>query len=670
MKVKWPKIIRRALFLFFLGSTLFVFGCLKYDQNEIEPISQEVIALEEPNRTCKDFNPLKNPYFGDTHVHSSYSMDAYFQNVRSTPADAYAYARGELIGLPPYDKNNNPLRTMQLSRPLDFAMVSDHAEYLGDIALCSNPNSDAYYAPSCFVYRNKGQLGFFWYVLAIGSSQSNPQRYLQPHCGPDGINCVNHSLTLWQEIQIAAEQAYDRSDECKFTSFVGYEWSGAPNQKRLGIVSQNLHRNVLFANAQVPERPSDYLSAPYPEDLWAALSQDCLNKEFAGSESCDVLTIPHNSNLSAGLMFEQLKKNGEPLDTEYSELRAQFEPIIELIQHKGNSECLYQVGGNDEECNFEYLPWGHLGGNMTSEFGFLGPLVLPWVDPQPTAFVRDALKEGLSIEKEIGVNPFKYGFIGSTDTHLAAPGLTDEKDYPGHGGAAGAGTTADGDLNTLVDNPEHNPGGLAVVWAEQNTRSAIFDAMKRKEVYATSGPRHILRFFGGSEYSDEVCQDPTLIEQGYAGGVPMGGTLTSQNLTDTAPKFIVSALKDTEGADLQYVQIIKGWVDENGKTHEKVYDIAGNKNNGAQVNLDTCATIGTGLTNICQVWQDPDFNPNEEAFYYTRVIENPTCRWNQHQCIRSNGAVGCDLKDVLGQPIAKTIKERSWSSPIWFNPTK
>ncbi len=649
-------------------TTVAITGCSKAGP-DIEAVTTDVLITDEPGRTCIDRNPLRNPYFGDTHVHTTYSVDAYSQNVRSTPNDAYAFAKGEEIGLPPYDRDGTPLRTAQLERPLDFTMISDHSEFFGDVALCLNPVSNAYNKLSCKIYRGQGIAAFGVFNYNLSTSQSSPQR--QPHCGVDGENCINHSITLWQETQLAAEAAYDRSDECSFTSFVGYEWTGSPKQSGngLGIVSQNLHRNVLFANAQVPERPSGYFRAPYPEDLWDTLSDECLNATTDSGEACDVLTIPHNSNLSAGLMFEQLDKNGEPIGAEYSEQRAAFEPIVELVQHKGSSECQYTPGGNDEECAFEYLPWGHLVGNLTEKFG---EKLLPWVNPTDNSFVRDALKEGLKLKQELNVNPFKYGFIGSTDTHLGTPGLTNENNYPGHGGAAGAGDTA-GDTNTtLADNPEHNPGGLAVVWAEQNTRSSIFDAMKRKEVYATSGPRHTLRFFGGWDYDEGLCDSADLVQSGYEGGVPMGGDLFNNDVStnansEDAPKFVVSVLKDTMGADLQYVQIIKGWVDSEGNRHEAIYDVAGNKNNGASVDLDTCEPVGVGASNLCNVWQDPDFSNEEEAFYYARVIENPTCRWNQHQCLNSGGKAGCDLEDQLGQPVAKTVKERSWSSPIWYS---
>lgn len=643
-----------------------LFGCSKAGP-DIEPVTTDVLITEEPVRNCIDRNPLRNAYFGDTHVHTTYSVDAYSQNVRSTPNDAYAFAKGEEIGLPPYDRDGNPLRTAQLDRPLDFAMISDHSEFFGDVALCLNPDSNAYSKLSCKIYRGQGFNAFAVYNYNLSTSQKSPQR--QPHCGEDGSNCINHSITLWQETQLAAEAAYDRSEECSFTSFVGYEWTGSPKQSGngLGIVSQNLHRNVLFANAHVPERPSGYFRAPYPEDLWRTLSDECINAAPENGEGCDVLTIPHNSNLSAGLMFEQLDKNGKPIDAAYSQQRAAFEPIVELIQHKGSSECQYTPGGNDEECAFEYLPWGHLVGNLTERFG---ETLLPWVNPTDNSFVRDALKEGLALQQSINVNPFKYGFIGSTDTHLAAPGLTNENKYPGHGGAAGAGNTAEDSDATLADNPEHNPGGLAVVWAEQNTRSSIFEAMKRKEVYATSGSRHTLRFFGGWEFDEDLCGNANLVQAGYDKGVPMGGDLPNVDVPiGSAPSFVVSVLKDPMGADLQYVQIIKGWVDSDGTRHEAVYDVAGNKLNGASVNLETCEPVGVGASNLCQVWQDPDFNKDEEAFYYARVLENPTCRWNQHQCLNSGGQAGCDLVDQLGQPVPKTVKERSWSSPIWYSAT-
>ena len=644
-----------------LWLSIHLIACVATD-SEIAPVTLELLTLYEPVRTCLDHNQLRNPYFGDLHVHTRYSLDAYGTGTRTTPVDAYAFAQGARIGLPPYNNSNQALRHAQLDRPLDFAMVSDHAEFFGDAALCTNPDSQAYHYLFCGIYRAQNRTMLLAFLNNIASSPTALSQ--NAFCGKLGIHCENHSITLWQQAQLAAEQAYDRSEECSFSSFIGYEWTGTPKQagNGIGIVAQNLHRNVLFANAHVPATPTSYFNAPYPEDLWGELTDKCLNSSFSTQAACNVLTIPHNSNVSAGIMFEQMDKHGLPIDTRYAQQRAKFEPLVELIQHKGNSECLHGLGTNDEACTFEQLPWGHLYANLTNVFG---AQLIPQTAPDSRAFVRDALKQGLKQHVSLGVNPFQYGFVGSTDTHLSAPGLTDENNFPGHLGSTNPQLNND-NPSVLVDNPSFNPGGLTVVWAEQNTRSALFSAMQRKEVYATSGPRQTLRFFGAWEYADDLCDQIDWLATAYQLGVPMGAELPLP--AGGAPKFLVSAVKDPQGNDLQRIQIVKGWLDATGTPQEQIYEVAGNQDNGASVNLNTCLPSGVGATNLCTVWQDPDFNSIHAAFYYARVLENPSCRWTQHQCVNSAGAAGCDLIDQQGQSVPKTIQERAWSSPIWYAP--
>lgn len=646
---------------------LFITACLSgCVQETLEPVTQDLLVLDEPVRNCVDRNPLKNPYFGDTHVHTSYSLDAYNQDNRLTPFDAYDFAKGGTVDVAPYNSEGTALRNATLDRPLDFTLLSDHAEFLGDRALCMNPDTKAYKSPTCALFRSQSfESNIIFNFLLSQPQTENPLR--MPHCGENGENCRDHAITLWQEIQRAAEEAYDRSDECQFTSFIGYEWSGSPGRYLTTI--QNLHRNVMFANANVPELPIGYLTEAYPEGLWEALQTQCLNAESEGGDSCDVLTIPHNSNVSNGIMFEQFDKNNNPFDDDYLNTRAFFEPIAEIIQHKGNSECM--IGRADEECNFDKVPWGHLAGNVDIS-------ILAQVDPIPSSFLRNALKEGLAYQSDKNKNPFKYGFIGSTDSHIGTPGLVREIDYLGHGGAGNLGEVAEVDPTVFNDDPEHNPGGLAVVWAEQNTRTDLFNAMRNREVYATSGPRHILRFFGGDEYPLDACEEAeSLVQTGYDHGVPMGGDLSVAD--GKTPKFIVSALKDSgsplePGVDLQRIQLVKGWLDANNERHETVLDIAGDPDNGAYVNEETCATIGTGATNLCTVWEDKNFDPSQHAFYYTRVIENPSCRWTKRQCIKAG--VSCFEPESIPEgmeaccdgSVPTTHQERSWSSPIWYTP--
>jgi hypothetical protein len=616
--------------------------------------------------TCDHVNAQRNPYFGDLHVHTTYSVDGFTQGVETTPEQAYRFARGEQIGLHPLDTNGQPTRVTQIDRPLDFAMVSDHAEFFGEYSICTDPGHPQYNDANCVVLRERDPNALVSWNILLAAAQNNVSRF--DFCGPDGSLCTQASQDIWQLMQDTAEQFYDRSSDCTFTTFIGYEWTGAPlvvnGQSQVEI--RNLHRNVLFLNSMVPDKPVSYLDQPYPENLWSALETNCLN-QVAGAATCDVLTIPHNSNLSQGMMFETLKPNGQPYGVPMSARRAKFEPLIEVTQHKGQSECL-QPGSNDELCNFEVVPWGHLGGNF-----------IPPTTPRVEGTVRYALTEGLRLKDSIG-NPFQYGMIGGTDTHLGTPGLVEESaSYPGHGGAAG-GTSGQTVIDGITDPPELNPGGLAVVWATQNSRRALFDAMRRREVYATSGPRHVVRFFAGWDLPANACSLPNLVEVADGSAVPMGGKLPPATAVQTAPKFLVTALKDAgtashPGNDLQRIQIIKGWTDAGGAKHEKVFEVAGDPDNGAGVDTATCETSGTGFADLCQVWEDPEFNLDQYAYYYARVVENPSCRWAQRQCIAADPAINCADPGSVPEEFAaccdvnvpKTVQERSWSSPIWYD---
>ncbi|MDX1496970.1 MAG: DUF3604 domain-containing protein, partial [Salinisphaeraceae bacterium] len=289
---------------------------------------------------------------------------------------------------------------------------------------------------------------------------------------------------------------------------------------------------------------------------------------------------------------------------------------------------------------------------------------------------REAMKEGLNLEKNLGVNPFKYGFISSSDTHLGTPGNVSESDFPGH---AGAGLNPSEGVPGLTDVIEASPGGLAVLYAEENSRPSLFAAMQRREAYATSGTRPVVRFFGGWDIPANACGRSDFVELGYANGVPMGGDLPAAPGGDSAPIFAVSALRDPGGPGvtsepLQRIQIIKGWIDENGEKQEQVYEVAGDPNNGASVDLSNCQTSGSGFASLCSVWQDPDFSVDQHAFYYARVVENPSCRWSTYQCLAAN--VNCDEPESVPEPLAdccntdfpKTIQERAWTSPIWYRP--
>lgn len=617
--------------------------------------NSELIANE-----CANFQPEpenRQPFFGDLHVHTSYSLDADLQGTRAGPDSAYDFARGATVGIQPYDANDNPLRTLTIDRPLDFAMVSDHAEFFGEISLCTTPGTAAYDSLSCGEYRDDPDQAFLRFNTGLGFFF----RWADV-CGANGQDCVDESVTLWNDIRDAAEDAYDRTSVCSFTSFVGYEWTGSP-------LGRNLHRNVLFRNAVVPTRAASYFEAPDPESLWDALDADCTG-------ACEFLTIPHNSNLSAGTFFNQVDRNGNTYTKALAERRAEMEPLLEIIQHKGQSECSYGIlnasSPNDELCDFEVLPYNNLG----QASGFLTRIK----DPLPQDFGREALKQGLQSRSLLGANPFKYGFVGGTDTHLATPGAVSEINYPGHGGA---GSPARVSLPLgLPDRPAFNPGGLTVIWAAENSRAALFDAMRRREVYATSGTRPVVRFFGSRDFpawGSSMCDSPTMIQDAYDEGVPMGTNLGPNGHPFDwlyPPRFLVSATKDPQGADLQRIQIVKlkaNWF--TGETEETVYEVAGDPENSASVDLNTCEPVGAGFSELCSVWTDPDFSPLDQALYYVRVIENPTCRWHKRQC--NDGAVDCSDPSTITAgfeaccdgSVPETVQERAWTSPIWFDPS-
>ncbi|MEP4148851.1 MAG: DUF3604 domain-containing protein [Halioglobus sp.] len=610
-------------------------------------------ALEysEQRTPCAAFDEHRRPFFGDLHVHTRHSLDASTQGTRTSPAQAYEFARGQEIGIQPWDSEGQPMRSLQLRRPLDFAMVSDHAELIGEVRMCNTPEVEGYNSWQCMLYRHipRGAYYLFNYMATMQQSHLGM-------CGEQGEKCREAGLVPWVEMQAAAETNYDRSGECEFTAFVGYEWTGMKSDN-----GGNLHRNVVFRNAEVPNLPVSFIDAPGASLLWQALDQQCIS---AGG-NCDTLIIPHNSNLSAGHMFSGELDVGGPMTSEYARQRARFEPLVEVMQHKGASECYYAPAlVSDELCAFEQQPKDNIAGYDAK--------------PTPqTGFVRQVLADGLGLEAKLGTNPYQFGVIASTDTHLGAPGAVEEDRFLGHGGA---GVPARGEIPPgLPDKLEYNPGGLAVVWAEENSRDSLFSAMRRREAYGTSGPRISSRFFAGWGYSDDLCQSADRIEHAYSGGVPMGGLLTDAPAADSAPVFLLAASQDPGTADspgmpLQRIQVIKGWIDENGETQEMVLNVAGNPDNGAKVDLKSCETSGEGFSQLCAVWRDEDFDPAQRAFYYSRVVENPSCRWSQRQCVAAR--VDCSDPDTIGEGFAgccaiehrPVIQERAWSSPIWYTP--
>jgi hypothetical protein len=608
-------------------------------------------GASESREPCAHRDPERRPFFGDLHVHTAFSQDASTQGTRTTPREAYAFARGEPLGLPPFAEDGRPLRTVRLDRPLDFAAVTDHAEQIGEVRVCVTPGTPGHDSWTCRLYRNFPRAAFF---VMNARYSAGGERF--GYCGEGGAGCLAAARTVWQETRDAAEGAYDRSPACRFTSFVAYEWTAGVDG------GKNLHRNVIFANGRVPELPLSVMETGVEAArLWDALERDCV----AGLPGCRVLTIPHNSNLDGGLMFQSAEALGAPLAADEAARRARWEPLVEVMQHKGDSECLLGGDTTDEACGFEKLPYD----NFRGRYALLGASA-----PQPRQFVREALKRGLALEAALGANPFRYGLIASTDTHLGAAGLVSERDFPGHGGAgAPAGETVP---VGLPDALEFGPGGLAVLWAEENTRESLFAAMERREAYGTSGPRLAVRFFGGAALPADLCERPDFVGVGYRDGVPMGGQLRG-GPDAAAPRFAVQALADPgsgrePGVPLQRVQLVKGWL-EDGALRERVIDVAGGPND-AGVDLASCEPRGAGHARLCAVWSDPDFDPREPAFYYARVLENPSCRWSQRLCAAAR--VDCAKPETIGEgfegccdPLHRPVQqERAWTSPIWYGP--
>ncbi len=609
-----------------------------------------------PEPTCPSFNATGNVYFGDLHVHTINSFDAHMFDVRTTPEEAYRFARGDTVLLPPLDSNGHGTRAVHLDRPLDFTAVTDHSEFLGEVENCYVPGSPSYDVETCQLFRRGSYEGVRAFGLRL--SMSKPVRF-PDICGTNNRICLETAAPVWQRIQDAAAQANDR---CNFTSFVGYEYS-------LATGASTLHRNVIFRNEHVPF-PISAFEQRTPLGLWRELKNACLD---AGT-GCDVLAITHNANESNGKMFRIEYPGATTLDDQRGQasLRAQLEPLFEIYQHKANSECLDGLSGilgaPDEQCNFERRRPAPIDdcGDGIGQTGATGNGCVSRYD-----YIRNVLLGGMAEKQRLGVDPFKVGFIGSTDTHNGTPGNTEESNFVGHRGLdddtpekqLGAGVLTDGGLI-------FSGGGLAGVWAPQNTREAIFSALRRRETFATSGTRLTIRVFGGWELPQNICADPNFAQVGSSLGVAMGQDLASRPISAGAPSFAVAAMRDpgTEqrpGTPLQQLQVVKGWVD-GGELHYKVFDVAGNPNNGASVDMNTCTPQGSGADSFCERWTDPEFNPAVPAYYYFRVIENPSCRWSTYVCNR----LPVDQRPAACADPAtpRTIQERAWSSPIWYQP--
>jgi hypothetical protein len=670
-------VIRTFLIALVFAIIIFVLGAnnlftIKDDFADFS-LDTDEIAIDLPENLNRD------AFFGDLHVHTRYSFDAFIFGTTASPDDAYRYAKGGSI--------KHPLGfDMQLDDPLDFYAVTDHAAWLGMIRAYADPTTkpgQLDFAADLHGLNDPENLNTNTFARRAGlfgnlitgeliEPSKNPFKLLAAYLQEDtiyGTSAYDREThqSAWRDIAEAAER-HNKPGE--FTTFIAYEFtSSGPGQS-------NLHRNVIFKDSKAPLQPFSIVDSQNPEDLWNWMD----NLRNLGVES---LAIPHNSNGSDGQMFKLVDWAGNPMDDDYASQRMRNEPLVEITQVKGTSDTHPLLSPDDKWADF-----GIMNNRVAS----------PFYSKPNGSYVREAYLRGLSLEAEYKINPYKFGLVGASDTHTGA--ISDkESDYhskigildgtPELRGAApvtqslrdqleeaGANVIVDGFLDIegkdYIDTgyTEWGASGLAAVWAENNTRESIYDAFRRKETFATSGSRIKVRFFGGYGL-DAILDQEDPVKYAYANASTMGSDLLQNN--NEAPEFMVWALRDVKRAPLDRVQIIKGWTELSGKPHEKIYDVAcsdGRKANSktglckdsrAKVNLNNCKiSKNVGADELKVVWKDPDFNPNHKAFYYVRVLENPTCRWSTWDAIKSGEKPRGDLP--------ATIQERAWSSPIWYVP--
>ena len=584
-------------------------------------------------------------YFGDTHLHTAYSTDAGMAGCILTPEDAFRVSRGELVmsshGLP-----------VQLPQPLDFVVVTDHAENLGLAPAIAESNADLLANNwgrkiHDLVKAGNPQGAFDMWAEAMLIERKDPLKEF-PDMG----------RSFWKRSTAAAEEY---NEPGRFTAFIGFEWTSAPN-------GNNLHRNVIFRGGKDKADqiiPLSVYDTDDPERLWEWMA------DYERKTGGQLMAIAHNGNLSNGLMFDDITLTSkEPLDRDYAERRMRWEPLYEVTQMKGDGEAHPALSPNDEFADFE-----------TWDEGSFGP-VSNTPEMLPREYAREAYKRGLAYEDELGANPYKFGLIGSTDSHTGLP-TTQEDSFFGKVSILEPSADPIRFEEVIIGRTNPDPtkkirawrtsaSGLAAVWSRENTREALWDAMARKETYATTGTRLMVRVFAGWDFEASDLDRSDFAEHGYDNGVPMGGDLTSAP-EDRAPGFMVRAVRDADGADLDRVQIIKGWLAEDGETHEQVYDIA--VSDGRTIGADgRCKTPVGNTVNVKEAtysnsigdpyltafWADPNFDAAQKAFYYVRVLEIPTPRWTTYDA----KVFGVELPE--GAPTS--IQERAYTSPIWYTP--
>jgi len=587
------------------------------------------------------------PYFGDTHLHTSFSMDAGAFGARLGPTDAYRFARGEQV-------TSSSGQPVQLSRPLDFLVVADHSDnmgffpdlFAGKPELLADPTGKKWYN---MIKEGKG--GEAAIEIIVDFSHNKFPQSLMYFPGTTAYK------DAWQETISAAEKY---NDPGRFTAFIGYEWTSNTG-------GNNLHRNVVFrdggdkASEVVPFTVYPPYGSDNPTKLWEWM--DTYEQKTGGR----VLAIPHNGNLSNGLMFPVEEAFGKKLDREYVETRARWERLYETTQTKGTGESHPYLSPNDEFADFELWDKGNLDGSVAKTKEML-----------EFEYARSALKNGLKLGRELGTNPYRFGLIGSSDAHTGLAAMEEDnffgKTTPQEPSPERLTATfvANKQTGVTIMDWEVGASGYAAVWATANTREALWDAMQRRETYATTGSRLIVRFFGGWDFVSDDAYNRLPADVGYSKGVPMGGEL--QKAADgKAPSFLVAALKDPIGANLDRIQVVKGWLDAKGELHEKVHDVAWSGDRQPDPSTGKVPSVGStvdvehatwsnsiGASDLITVWTDPDFDASEPAFYYARVIEIPTPRWTAYDVYRFGN------KPVEGTRM--TITERAYTAPIWYTP--
>ena len=691
----------RNLIILIVGLYILTLGLIYVDVYDSRPLislfkkmqsdsALEVVDFSVDSTKNSNSRPMpnkdRNPYYGDLHVHTKYSFDAYVFGVTASPDDAYRYAKGAAV--------KHPLGyEMKLREPLDFYAVTDHGFYMGMIQAYADTSTDISQNDFAEPFHNLNRLDNLTVESAgersnifssvLGATIIKPYPDWHPNLlkayfsrnTQGALRSFDYDIhkSAWADV---ARSANEHNDPGNFTTFIGYEFTTSTD-----IEGGNLHRNVIFESSKASIRPWTRIDSINPEDLWTW--QDRLREK-----GVDTISMPHNSNGSNGQMFEMESFKGNALDVEYAEKRMRNEPLVEITQVKGTSETHPLLSPDDEWADFEIMDV-RVGSRP------------PTYSKPSGSYVREAYLNGLTLEFTKQGNPYKFGLIGSSDTHVVASSL-DESNYWSKVGLLDGDPENRGSVPLKEENvarleeymrafnqpistvsleqgeyantgfTQWGASGLAAAWAEENTRESLFAAFRRKETFATTGPRISVRFFGGYNLSSIDLNSESLVSEAYSKGVTMGADLLNND--DQIPEFIVWALRDMNSAPLQRIQIIKGWIDMNsGRPKEKVFDVACSDglepdpitnrcpDNGARVNINDCSiSSNVGSSELKTVWKDPEFKVDDKAFYYVRVLENPTCRWSTWDAIKS----GFKPREGLHE----TIQERAWSSPIWYIP--